>query len=182
MIVKTTSPILYKGNCPPVNSNFKLTTALPIMKNGVVIENKVAANTLNYASATGINFPTATQFSTPSNSASTLFNTNPSNSQSSVFNATPNRFLPSANTSTTGGGFNWSNVQNILDKAKGLGGVFNTVKGIFGKKPVKKASSTPMPSQEQPLKEGMSTTTKVIIGVGGAVVLGTIIYLITKKK
>ena len=31
-------------------------------------------------------------------------------------------------------------------------------------------------------KKGMSTTTKIAIGVGGAVVLGLIIYLVVKKK
>ena len=50
MIVKTSVPIIYKCNCPPINSNFKLTTALPVIKNGVVIGNKTAANTLNYSS------------------------------------------------------------------------------------------------------------------------------------
>lgn len=53
MIVKTIVPIIYKCNCPPINSNFKLTTALPVIKNGVVVGNKIAANTLNYASANG---------------------------------------------------------------------------------------------------------------------------------
>jgi hypothetical protein len=174
MIVKSTSPILYKGNCPPISSNFKLTTALPIMKNGVVIKNKLASNTLNYSSVDGagaFNFPKSTQFNAPSSSSS-----------SPLFNATPNRFLPNVNTSTSGGGFNWGNVQNILDKAKGLGGIFNTVKGLFGKKPTKQPISKPPQDQQQPPQQGMSTTTKVIIGVGGVVVLGTIIYLITKKK
>lgn len=180
MIVKTTVPILYKGNCPPINSNFKLTTALPIMKNGVVIENKLAANTLNYASASGINFPTSTQFSTPTSGGSNAFNF-PTPTKFNMPSSNTNSGLPSSNT-TTGGGFNWGNVQNILDKAKGLGGIVDAARGIFGKKPIKKATSKPMPSQEQPPKEGMSTTTKVLIGVSGAVVLGTIIYLITKKK
>jgi len=53
MIVKTNIPIIYKCNCPPIKSNFKLTTALPIIKNGKVVGNKIAANTLNYASLNG---------------------------------------------------------------------------------------------------------------------------------
>jgi hypothetical protein len=53
MIVKTNIPIIYKCNCPPIKSNFKLTTALPIIRNGKVVGNKIAANTLNYASLNG---------------------------------------------------------------------------------------------------------------------------------
>jgi hypothetical protein len=180
MIVKTTSPILYKGNCPPVNSNFKLTTALPIMKNGVVIENKLAANTLNYASASGFNFPTSTQFSTPTSGGSNAFNF-PTPTKFNMPSSNTNSGLPSSNT-TTRGGFSWDKVQNILGKAQGLSGIVDAAKGLFGKKPTKQPISRPPQDQQQPPQQGMSTTTKVLIGVGGAVVLGTIIYLITKKK
>lgn len=51
MIIKKTIPIIYTRSCPPINSNLKVITALPIIKNGVIVGNKTAANTLNYSSA-----------------------------------------------------------------------------------------------------------------------------------
>jgi hypothetical protein len=47
----------------------------------------------------------------------------------------------------------------------------------------KKTKSTYQPSQlPPPPPTGLSTTTKILIGVGSAAVLGTIIYLIVRKK
>jgi hypothetical protein len=49
----------------------------------------------------------------------------------------------------------------------------------FIKPKTKQVSTSIQPVQEE--KKPMTTTTKVIIGVSGVVVLGTLIYLITKK-
>lgn len=67
--------------------------------------------------------------------------------------------------------FDWKNtftdIANIWNKPK--------------KAAPKKAASGGVQAAQQVPEQGMTTTTKVLIGVGGVVVLGTIIYLITKK-
>jgi len=63
-----------------------------------------------------------------------------------------------------------------------------SIKNLFGGfKPTSKppTSKPPTQTQQEVIPEEtkkMSTTTKVLIGVGGAVFLGTIIYLIVRKK
>jgi len=60
---------------------------------------------------------------------------------------------------------------------------FTDIANIFNKPKAapKKAVSRGVQAAQQVPEQGMTTTTKVLIGVGGVVVLGTIIYLITKK-
>lgn len=64
--------------------------------------------------------------------------------------------------------------QSIFDWKNSFADIANILN-----KPKKRVATPIQPAQEE--KKGMTTTTKVIIGVSGVVVLGTLIYLITKK-
>lgn len=58
----------------------------------------------------------------------------------------------------------------------------DTLKGIFRRD---KSPAYTQPQYIEPTpapKQGMSNTTKIALGVGGAIVLLTVVYLITKKK
>lgn len=63
-----------------------------------------------------------------------------------------------------------------------VGSTAQTIKSASQKgKQAPKAAPAPKETPA-PKKEGMSNTTKILIGVGGAIVLGGIIYIATKKK
>lgn len=65
---------------------------------------------------------------------------------------------------------------------QGAGSVAQSIKTASqkGKKaPAPKPAPVPKPVEN---KQGMSNTTKVLIGVGAVAVLGTIVYLVTKEK
>lgn len=153
MIVKTSVPIIYKCNCPPINSNFKLTTALPVIKNGVVVGNKTAANTLNYSSANAKDkkyVPRETTLIKKKKKAKTSFG--------SKFKKLVGNLKDSG----------------AVDFAKKL-----IEKKLAGNEP---DSPLPdMPPVEEP-KKGLSMGAKIGIGVGIAAVLGLGAYLMLKKK
>jgi len=116
----------------------KIITAYPIIENGKLVGNKVAANTLNYSSANGKK-------------------------------KKGGRLVGSGK------------VQGFLEK---LGGVSTALGGVLGAG----AAARTAPSQESaPIvteepKKGMTTTTKVLIGVGVAAVLGLGVYFVMKSK
>ena len=111
----------------------KIITAYPIIENGKVVGNKIAANTLNYSSVNG----------------------------------------------KKGGKLAGSGkVKGFLEKA---GGVSTALAGILGGTAAA-ASQEPVSAPMEAPKQGMSTTTKVLIGVGGAAVLCLVIYFVMKNK
>lgn len=153
MIVKTSVPIIYKCNCPPINSNFKLTTALPVIKNGVVVGNKTAANTLNYSSANAKDkkyVPRETTLIKKKKKAKTSFGS---------------KFKKLVGNLKDSGAVDFA--KKLIDKK------------LAGNEP---DSPLPdMPPVEEP-KKGLSMGAKIGIGVGIAAVLGLGIYLMLKKK
>lgn len=154
MIVKTSVPIIYKCNCPPINSNFKLTTALPVIKNGVVVGNKTAANTLNYSSANAKDkkyVPRETTLIKKKKKAKTSFGSK------------VKKFVGNLKDS------------GAVDFAKKL-----IEKKLAGNEPNSPTMDTPPPVEET--KKGLSMGAKIGIGVGIAAVLGLGIYLMLKKK
>lgn len=109
----------------------KVITAYPIVKDGKLVANKIAADTLNFHSANGQEF------------------------------------------------------QNVLSKAKeaGLGeAALKTIAALRKTKPTGAAKPAPVVIQQAPAPKGMSNTTKILLAVGGVVVLGAAIYLIKKSK
>jgi hypothetical protein len=154
MIVKTSVPIIYKCNCPPINSNFKLTTALPVIKNGVVVGNKIAANTLNYSSVNAKDkyVPKQTKLIKKKKKAKTSFGSK------------VKKFVGNLKDS------------GAVDFAKKL-----IDKKLAGNEPNSPPIDTPLPPVEEP-KKGLSMGAKIGIGVGIAAVLGLSIYLMVKKK
>jgi hypothetical protein len=74
-----------------------------------------------------------------------------------------------------------SGIQKTQQGLQAGAGLLDTVKGIFGKGKQDIVPVAAAPAPDAP-KEKMSTTTKVLIGVGAAVVLGGIIYFATRKK
>jgi hypothetical protein len=114
----------------------KIITAYPIIENGKLVGNKIAANTLNYSSANG---------------------------------------------KKKGGRLAGSGkVKGFLEKA---GGVSTALAGILGGAAAAAPTqdTAPVVPVEAP-KKPMSTTTKVLIGVGVAAVLGLGIYFVMKGK
>jgi hypothetical protein len=77
-------------------------------------------------------------------------------------------------------GFNWDAIKNAWVKVKESGAI-DAAKNLAGKKPKGKPSGRPsgrppqgkVPTQE---KKGMSTTTKVLIGVGVVAIVAFAIY------
>lgn len=153
MIVKTNIPIIYKCNCPPIKSNFKLTTALPIIKNGKVVGNKIAANTLNYASLNGSParpVPPQTPLVKKKKKTRTTFGTK------------VKKFIGNLKDS------------GAVDLAKRL-----IDKKLAGNEPdLPPMDMLPPP----PPPKGLSMGAKIGIGVGIAAVLGVGAYLMLKKK
>ena len=68
--------------------------------------------------------------------------------------------------------------ESIYNWKNSLGDIVNALTKPKTTKP--KAQPIAQPIIEE--KKGMSTTTKILIGVGSVAVLGTIIYLIARKK
>lgn len=116
----------------------KIITAYPILENGKLVGNKIAANTLNYSSANG--------------------------------------------TSKKKGGklVGSGKVKGFLEKAGGAATGLATILG--GSAAAASQETAPAPAPVEAPKQGMSTTTKVIIGVGVAALLGLGVYFATKKK
>jgi hypothetical protein len=116
----------------------KIITAYPIIENGKLVGNKIAANTLNYSSASG----------------------------------KPKK--------KKGGLVGSGKVKGFLEKS---GGVATALAGILGGGAAAASQdTTPTPAPMPEPKKGMSNTTKVLIGVGGAAVLGLVVYLVMKSK
>ena len=120
----------------------KIITSYPIIENGKLVGNKIAANTLNYSSANG--------------------------------------------KKKKGGKLIGSGkVKGFLEKS---GGIATSLAGILGGG----AAAAAAPSQDtapvvrteevKPPKKPMSTTTKVLIGVGVAAVLGLGVYFVMKRN
>ena len=112
----------------------KIITAYPIVKDGKVIANKLAANTLNFHSAAG---------------------DEPQKGQK---------------------------VLDALQKAKeaGLGdAALKTISALRNRKTVAPAPQPVVVAAPQP--QGMSTTTKILLGFGGVALLGVLIYVAKKK-
>ncbi len=122
----------------------RVITAYPIIRNGKVIANKIAANTLNFSSAAGDVSKTST------------------GQAGKVQKARGAKAI------------------DILSKAKeaGLGdAALKTISALRNK--------TEVPIKEEvaivPVEKGMSTNTKIAIGVAVAAVLGVTIYAVAKK-
>ena len=113
----------------------KVITAYPIIENGKLVGNKIAANTLNYSSANG----------------------------------------------KKGGKLVGSGkVKGFLEKA---GGVSTALAGILGGGAAAASQdSAPVSAPMEEPKKGMTTTTKVLIGVGVAAVLGLGVYFVMKSN
>lgn len=112
----------------------KIITAYPIIENGKVVGNKIAANTLNYSSANG---------------------------------------------KKKGGKLAGSGkVKGFLEKAGGVATGLATVLGGAAVAAPSQEAAPIMPIEEP--KKPMSTTTKVLIGVGVAAVLGLGVYFVMK--
>ena len=116
----------------------KIITAYPIIENGKLVGNKIAANTLNYSSANG----------------------------------KPKK--------QRGGLVGSGKVKGFLEKS---GGIATALGGILGGTAATAPSqdTAPVLPVETP-KKPMSTTTKVLIGVGVAAVLGLGIYFVMKNN
>jgi len=119
----------------------KIITAYPIIENGKLVGNKVAANTLNYSSANGKK-------------------------------KKGGRLVGSGK------------VKGFLEKS---GGIATSLAGILGGGAAAAAPSQDtapvVPTEEvKPPKKPMSIGVKIAIGVGGAAVLGLVVYLVMKSK
>tara|TARA_R110000868_G_scaffold181220_7_gene422082 strand:- start:8191 stop:8553 length:363 start_codon:yes stop_codon:yes gene_type:complete len=117
----------------------KIITAYPIIENGKLVGNKLAADTLNYSSAIG-----------------------------------KKRKRSGKLKGLIGSG----KVKGFLEKT---GGVATGLATLLGGAPTSSQQDQLAPPVEIP-KPPMSTTTKVLIGVGVAAVLGVGIYFVMKKK
>ena len=117
----------------------KIITAYPIIENGKLVGNKIAADTLNYSSATG----------------------------------------KKKRRGRLKGLIGSGKVKGFLEKSGGLATGLATVLG--GAAAASQQQEPIAPPIEAP-KPPMSTTTKVLIGVGVAAVLGLGIFLVMKKK
>ena len=156
MIVKTLVPIIYKCNCPPINSNFKLTTALPVIKNGVVIGNKTAANTLNYSSVNAKDkkyVPKETTLIKKKKKAKTSFGS---------------KFKKLVGNLKDSGAVDFA--KKLIDKK------------LAGNEPNSPPPDMPPPPPVEEPKKGLGMGAKIGIGVGIAAVLGLGAYLMLKKK
>jgi hypothetical protein len=121
-------------------NKMKIITSYPIIENGKLVGNKIAANTLNYSSANG--------------------------------------------KKKKGGKLIGSGkVKGFLEKS---GGIATSLAGILGGGAATAPSqdSAPVLTTEEvkPPKKPMSTTTKVLIGVGVAAVLGLGVYFVMKRN
>jgi hypothetical protein len=77
-------------------------------------------------------------------------------------------------------GYNTGKVKGFLEKS---GGIATALGGILGGTAVAASQdSAPIAAPIEEPKKGMTTTTKVLIGVGVAAVLGLGIYFVMKNK
>lgn len=147
----------------------RIITKYPIIKNGRVVKNKEF-----YSNGEG----DPVSITTTGNGTS--WNTSFGTTSTPAYN--PNQNAPKP--IVTGGVSAPKVAPKDTVTTKSLGKKFDKKKVGKGIMSVLDAFSSkeqaPVATQEQQ-KKGMSTTTKVLIGVGGVAVLGTIIYLIAKK-
>lgn len=135
----------------------RVITAYPIVRDGKVIANKIAANTLNWSSF-------------PGNSVGKTMN-DAGFSKTSTGQA--------GKVQKVGG----AKAIDILQKAKeaGLGeAALRTLNSIRGNKKTK-ANAPVVVMQPAAPEKSLSTNAKIAIGVGAAVVLGLTIYAVAKK-
>lgn len=132
----------------------RIITSYPIIKNGKVVANNCYNTTLDYSSYAGT-IPKDSILSKPF----------------------PNIVTPSGGASGTRTGRN-IDFESLGDKASaGIKGLGNLV-GLF-KKPKGTAAPTPAPAQ-MPENQGMTTGTKIAIGLGAVAVIGALIYFAKK--
>ena len=135
----------------------RVITSYPIVRDGKVIANKIAANTLNWSSF-------------PGNSVGKTMN-DAGFSKTSTGQA--------GKVQKVGG----AKAIDILQKAKeaGLGeAALRTLNSIRGNKKTK-ANAPVVVMQPAAPEKSLSTNAKIAIGVGAAVVLGLTIYAVAKK-
>ena len=132
----------------------RIITSYPIIKNGRVVANNCYNTTLDYSSYAGT-IPKDSPLSKPF----------------------PNIVTPSGGASATKTAKD-IDFESLGDKAsagiKGLGKLI----GLF-KKPKRTAAPTPAPAQ-MPENQGMTTGTKIAIGLGAVAVIGALIYFAKK--
>lgn len=133
----------------------RIITSYPIIKNGKVVANNCYNTTLDYSSYTGLSNPVFSQ-----------------NIQKAA-NAASSKGGASATKTARNIDF-----ESLGDKASaGIKGLGNLV-GLF-KKPKGTAAPTTAPAQ-MPENQGMTTGTKIAIGLGAVAVIGALIYFAKK--
>ena len=148
-------------------------TAYPVYKNGKLISNNFTANTMNYSSANGPVFfgpggppPPAQSKPLPGLGGGPLPGATPS--AGAISNAQK-------------AGMVWDKARGIFVKAKELG----LVDGFLNRLGVRRdRGQTPITTTQEPpqTKQPMSNTTKILLGVGGLVVVGLLVYAVTRPK
>ena len=138
----------------------RIITSYPIIKNGKVVANNCYNTTLDYSSIAGLNNPVS----------------NPVFSQN---------IQKAANAASSKGGASATKTarnidfESLGDKASaGIKGLGNLV-GLF-KKPKGTAAPTTAPPAQMPENQGMTTGTKIAIGLGAVAVIGALIYFAKK--
>lgn len=133
----------------------RIITSYPIIKNGKVVANNCYNTTLDYSSYTGT-IPKDSPLSKPF----------------------PNIVTPSGGASATKTARN-IDFESLGDKASaGIKGLGNLV-GLF-KKPKGTAAPKTAPPAQMPENQGMTTGTKIAIGLGAVAVIGALIYFAKK--
>lgn len=128
----------------------RIITSYPIIKNGKVVANNCYNTTLDYSSYTG---------TTPN---------------SPIFKPFPNIVPPSVGASATKTKRD-IDFESLGDKASaGIKGLGNLL-GLF-KKPKGTAAPKTAPPAQMPENQGMTTGTKIAIGLGAVAVIGALIY------
>ena len=139
----------------------RIITKYPIIKNGRVVANQ---DLFSNGDGDDGSYLTPAWSSAPTPTAQQVFNT-PAPIVTTGTQAP--KVTPKSNQLT-------KSLGKKFDKKKIGKGVMDVLGAFSSSK-----EEAPMPVVEQ--KKEMSTTTKVLIGVGGAAVLGTLIYFIVKK-
>jgi hypothetical protein len=135
----------------------KIITSYPIIKNGKVVANNCYNTTLDYSSVTG-------------------GLSNPVFSQNIQKAANVASSKGGASATKTGRNIDF---ESLGDKASaGIKGLGNLV-GLF-KKPKGTAAPTTAPPAQMPENQGMTTGTKIAIGLGAVAVIGALIYFAKK--
>ena len=134
----------------------RIITSYPIIKNGKVVANNCYNTTLDYSSISGLSNPVFSQ-----------------NIQKAA-NAASSKGGASATKTARNIDF-----ESLGDKASaGIKGLGNLV-GLF-KKPKGTAAPTTAPPAQMPENQGMTTGTKIAIGLGAVAVIGALIYFAKK--